>query len=130
TGVQTCALPIFDQALAAADAAQARLAAARARVQADRLRLEYTEVRAPDAGIISVRSAVEGALVQAGEELMRLQRQGRLEWRAQLIGAELARGAPGQVARGGLGGGEGDGRVRRGSPPGDPATRPRPGGLR
>lgn len=122
-GTEVLSEEAIDQALAAADAAQARLAAARARVQADRLRLEYTEVRAPDAGIISVRSAVEGALVQAGEELMRLQRQGRLEWRAQLIGAELARVAPGQVARVALGGVEVDGRVRRVSPQVDPATR-------
>src|SRR5690606_41568509 len=106
-------------------AGQALRAAARARMQADRLRLEYTEVRAPDAGIISVRSAVEGALVQAGEELMRLQRQGRLEWRAPLIGAELARGAPGPGARVALRGGAVDGPPRRGGPRVEPAPRRR-----
>ncbi|WP_051434527.1 efflux RND transporter periplasmic adaptor subunit [Desulfonatronum lacustre] len=114
----------LDQALSAADAAHARLAAARARVQADSLRLTYTEVRAPDEGVISVRPAVEGALVQAGAELMRLQRQGRLEWRAELPGPELAQVALGQPVRMALGGAQiVEGRVRRVSPQVDPHTR-------
>lgn len=114
----------IDQALAAGDAAQARLAAARARVQADMLRLNYTQVRAPDDGVISARSAVEGALVQAGAEIMRLQRQGRLEWRAELPGPELARVAPGQAVVVKLGGTQAiEGRVRMISPQVDPQSR-------
>ena len=114
----------IDQALAAGDAAQARLAAARARVQADRLRLAYTQVRAPDNGVISVRPAVEGALVQEGAEIMRLQRQGRLEWRAELPGPELARVAPGQTVVLKLGGTQAiEGRVRMISPQVDPQSR-------
>jgi RND family efflux transporter MFP subunit len=89
----------MEQALAANESAQARLAAARARVQADTLRLSYTQVRAPDHGVISARSAVEGALVQEGGEILRLQRQGRLEWRAELPDRDLAHVAPGQTVR-------------------------------
>ncbi|CAM4391534.1 MULTISPECIES: efflux RND transporter periplasmic adaptor subunit [Enterobacteriaceae] len=115
---------VIDQALAAGDAAQARLAAARARVQADTLRLAYTQVRAPDDGVISVRLAVEGALVQEGAEIMRLQRQGRLEWRAELPGPELARIAPGQTVRIAFGGTQSvEGRVRKISPQVDPQSR-------
>ncbi|MFX8218945.1 HlyD family efflux transporter periplasmic adaptor subunit, partial [Acinetobacter baumannii] len=79
----------IDQAVAAEAAGQARVAAAKARVQADELRLAYTQVRAPDDGVISARIATPGALVQPGQELFRLQRQGRLEWRAEVPGAEL-----------------------------------------
>ncbi|UCZ56385.1 efflux RND transporter periplasmic adaptor subunit [Desulfurispirillum indicum] len=114
----------LDQALSTAETAQARLAAARARVQADSLRLAYTEVRAPDEGVISARPAVEGALVQAGAELMRLQRQGRLEWRAELPGPELTQIAPGQAVRITFGAPQFvEGRVRRVSPQVDPHTR-------
>src|SRR5690606_20119558 len=63
-GTGVLSAQVIDQAVAAGDAAQARLAAARARVQADTLRLRYTQVRAPDDGVISARPAVEGALVQ------------------------------------------------------------------
>ncbi|RZT99903.1 RND family efflux transporter MFP subunit [Advenella incenata] len=123
-GTEALSAQDIDQALAAGDAAQARLAAARARVQADRLRLAYTKVRAPDNGVISVRPAVEGALVQVGAEIMRLQRQGRLEWRAQLPGPELGRVAPGQVVLLKLGGTQAiEGRVRMISPQVDPQSR-------
>ena len=123
-GTEILSAQAIDQALAAGDAAQARLAAARARVQADRLRLAYTQVRAPDNGVISVRPAVEGALVQEGAEIMRLQRQGRLEWRAELPGPELARVAPGQTVVLKLGGTQAiEGRVRMISPQVDPQSR-------
>jgi RND family efflux transporter MFP subunit len=114
----------IDQALAAGDAAQARLAAASARVQADTLRLAYTQVRAPDDGVISARPAVDGALVQAGAEIMRLQRQGRLEWRGELPGPELARVLPGQAVRIALSGMHTlEGRVRSVSTQVDPQSR-------
>lgn len=123
-GTEVLSAQAIDQALAAGDAAQARLAAARARVQADTLRLAYTQVRAPDDGVISARLAVEGALVQEGAEIMRLQRQGRLEWRAELPGPELARVAPGQTVVITLGGTQAiEGRVRMISPQVDPQSR-------
>jgi len=56
-------------------------------------------VRAPDAGVISARQATVGAVVGNGTELFRLIRQGRLEWRAEVTSAELARLAPGTPAR-------------------------------
>ncbi|MNM33063.1 Multidrug resistance protein MdtA precursor [compost metagenome] len=123
-GTEVLSAQAIDQALAAGDAAQARLAAARARVQGDTLRLAYTQVRAPDDGVISARLAVEGALVQEGAEIMRLQRQGRLEWRAELPGPELARVAPSQTVVIKPGGTQAiEGRVRMISPQVDPQSR-------
>ncbi|MBE4574223.1 hypothetical protein BOO36_10230 [Vibrio navarrensis] len=123
-GTEVLSAQAIDQALAAGDAAQARLAAAHARVQADTLRLTYTQVRAPYDGVISARPAVEGALVQEGAEIMRLQRQGRLEWRAELPGPELARVAPGQTVVIKPGGTQAiEGRVRMISPQVDPQSR-------
>lgn len=121
---ETLAIRAFEQAVAAAEMAEARLEAARARAQADQLRLDFTDVRAPDDGVISAVAAAEGALVHAGQEILRLQRQGRLEWRAELPGPDLARLAPGQSVRLALSGGEtAEGRVRRVSPQVDPLTR-------
>ncbi|KQW44942.1 MULTISPECIES: efflux RND transporter periplasmic adaptor subunit [unclassified Roseateles] len=114
----------IDQALAADAAAQARVAAAKARVQADQLRLSYTQITAPDDGVISARTAVPGALVQPGQELFRLQRQGRLEWRAEVPGPELSRLKPGQTVRVQPSGAPPvEGRVRRVAPQVDPQTR-------
>lgn len=112
-GSEALSAQAVDQALAAEAGAQARLASAKARVQADELRLAYTRITAPDDGLISSRAAVEGALVQPGQELFRLQRQGRLEWRAELPGAELARIKPGQAVRIAAGKTEVEGKVRR-----------------
>jgi multidrug efflux pump subunit AcrA (membrane-fusion protein) len=62
---------------------RARVAAAKATLAQQQLRLKYTQVVAPDSGIISARSATVGAVVGVGTELFRLIRQGRLEWRAE-----------------------------------------------
>ena len=51
--------------------AQARVQSARAAVGLGELRLAQTEVRAPDAGVISARQATLGAVVGAGSELFR-----------------------------------------------------------
>ena len=56
-------------------------------------------VVAPDDGIISARSATVGSLTQTGEELFRLIRGGRLEWRAEVTAGELARLQPGQPVK-------------------------------
>ena len=65
-----------------------------------------------------------GAVLPAGQELFRLIRGGRLEWRAEVAAAELARLAPGQAARITLAGGDAvDGRVRMLSPLVDVQTR-------
>ena len=75
--------------------AQARLAAARARLQAAELKMGKTAVLAPDDGVISASNAVVGSLTQSGQELFRLIRGGRLEWRAEVPAADLARIKPG-----------------------------------
>ena len=90
----------LSQALAAEAASVARVQSARAMVQLQSVRLAQTQVRAPDAGVISVRQATVGSVVGAGTELFRLIRQGRIEWRAEVTAAELGRiqvGAPVQI---------------------------------
>jgi HlyD family secretion protein len=86
------------QSLTAEQTALARLDAARARKQADEVRMAQTQVRAPDAGVISSRTATAGSLTQPGQELFRLIRGGRLEWRAEVTAAELERLRPGMTA--------------------------------
>lgn len=78
--------------------AAARLAAAKARLQSAELKMSKTGVLAPDDGVISARSATVGSLTQPGQELFRLIRGGRLEWRAEVPSADLLRVKPGQVA--------------------------------
>lgn len=63
---------------------------AQAALAAKRTQLRYTNVVAPDDGTISARSATLGAVVPAGEELFRLIRKDRLEWRGELTAAQLA----------------------------------------
>jgi RND family efflux transporter MFP subunit len=79
--------------------AAARVAAARATLSQQQLRLKYTQVVAPDSGIVSNRSATVGAVASVGTELFRMIRQGRLEWRAEVTAAELPRMKPGLKAR-------------------------------
>ena len=109
-------------ALASEAVALARVQSARAALALQQLRLAQTEVRAPDAGVISGRNATVGSV--AGTELFRLIRQGRLEWRAEVTAAELPRvrvGAPVRVqAASGL---ELQVRVRMLAPSADPQTR-------
>jgi RND family efflux transporter MFP subunit len=78
--------------------AQARLAAMQALETTQQLRLTQAAVLAPDDGVISSRSATLGAVLPAGEELFRLIRRGRLEWRAEVAAPDLARLRPGLVA--------------------------------
>jgi len=90
----------LSQTLAAEASAQARVQSARAMVQLQTVRLSQTQVRAPDAGVISARQATVGSVVGAGTELFRLIRQGRIEWRAEVTATEIGRirvGAPVQV---------------------------------
>lgn len=102
----------------------ARLAAARARLQAAEVKMGKTGVLAPDDGVISARGAVVGSLTQPGQELFRLIRGGRLEWRAEVHSAALARIASGgPVALVGPAGERVAGRVRSIAPSVDPNTR-------
>lgn len=88
----------INQYLTAEKAAVARLSAARARMQSEQLRMAQTLVRAPDDGVISARTATIGSLAQPGQELFRLIRGGRLEWRAEVSAADLGKLKPGMVA--------------------------------
>ncbi len=87
------------QTQTAADTALARLNAAKARLVSAELRRSKSIVVAPDDGIISARNATVGSLTQPGQELFRLIRRGRLEWRAEVTAAELSRLETGQPAR-------------------------------
>jgi HlyD family secretion protein len=78
--------------------AKARVESARARVRADEVRLAQTRIVAPDDGVISARWATEGAMAQPGQELFRLIRRGRLEWRAEVPSGDMARLKPGMEA--------------------------------
>lgn len=87
------------QYLSAERTARARLDAARAVEKTQRLRVAQTRIAAPDDGVISARSATVGAVLPAGQELFRLIRGGRLEWRAEVAATDLARLKPGQKVR-------------------------------
>lgn len=86
------------QALTAERTAQARLQAQQATLRLQELRSRQTQVLAPDEGLISARSATIGAVVPPGQELFRLIRQGRLEWRAEVASGDLPRIRAGQAA--------------------------------
>jgi RND family efflux transporter MFP subunit len=77
--------------------AKAKLASAKAQLTSQRLRLRYTRVVAIDDGVISARSATLGGVAVAGQELFRLIRQNRLEWRAEVTAAEMAQLTIGQT---------------------------------
>lgn len=79
--------------------AQARVQTAQAQVQAQQLRLKMTQVLAPDNGVISARGATVGAITGGGQELFRLVRGSRLEWRGEVIASELARLKPNMPVR-------------------------------
>jgi RND family efflux transporter MFP subunit len=104
--------------------ARARLDAARAVERTQQLRLVQTRIAAPDDGVISARAATVGAVVPAGQELFRLIRGGRLEWRAEVAAADLVKLKPGQKVRITPAGGDViEGRVRMLAPVIDIETR-------
>jgi RND family efflux transporter MFP subunit len=80
----------INQYLTAERTARARLEAQRAATRARQLRVSQTAVLAPDDGVISARSATVGAVLPAGQELFRMIRKGRLEWRAEVASSDLA----------------------------------------
>lgn len=112
------------QILTSERTAQARVQAQRAALAAQALRLKQAQVLAPDHGVISARTATVGAVVQPGQELFRLIRQGRLEWRAEVAASDLARIRAGQsVHLVPVGAAPMTGRVRMVAPTVDAATR-------
>ena len=110
--------------LTAGLSAAARVKSAQARVQLQEIRMRQTRVVAPDDGLVSARTATLGAVPQQGEELFRLIRQNRLEWRAEVPADDLLKIAAGQSVRLQLpGGATVEGTVRIAAPAIDAATR-------
>ena len=97
------------------DQAAATLRARQAAVETARRQLDYTQLRSPVAGVISVRLAEAGEVVPAGKAVLRVAELGRPWVRAYLNEADLVRvrlgqpaqvrvdGLPGQVLTGRLG---------------------------
>jgi len=71
----------------------------RALLESKRLQLAYTDVVAPDDGAVSARTATLGSVVNTGQELFRLVRQNRLEWRGEISAKQLGLISPGQTVR-------------------------------
>ena len=114
----------INQYLTAERTARARLDAQRAAAQMRQLKLTQTAVLAPDNGVISARSATVGAVLPVGQELFRMIRQGRLEWRAEVASSDMALIKPGvRVTVTPAGGAPIEGVVRMVAPTVDPQTR-------
>lgn len=88
----------LDTALANQRASAANLAASRAALAETQTRVNQATIRAPVSGLISSRSVTRGQIVQAGSELFRMVRDGRLELDAQIPEAELRLVRPGMTA--------------------------------
>lgn len=69
----------------------------RALLDTKRLQIRYTDVIAPDDGAISARTATVGSVANTGQELFRLVRQNRLEWRGEVSAKQIAQIQPGQT---------------------------------
>lgn len=128
----------LDELRAARTQSEARVGTARAARDGSALRRSFADLRAPASGIISKRLVQPGQVVAAGSELMRLIRDGRLEWRAELPAEQLGQVKPGDRIELRTRGGERvDGSVRAVTPGVDSETRtgtvyadlPQPGDL-
>ncbi len=129
----------LDELRAGVVQAQARLATTQAVRDGVQLKRDFASLRAPADGIISKRLVQPGQVVMAGAELLRMIRDGRLEWRAELNETDLARVQTGAVVRLQTADGKTvDGVVRAVSPGLDAGTRtgtlfadlPNPGNLK
>jgi RND family efflux transporter MFP subunit len=80
-------------------AAAAQVEVAKAELAAAELRLRYTRVLAPDDGIVTARNVSLGQISQAGDEMLRILRKGRVEWRAEVPEARLKEIRRGQRVR-------------------------------
>ncbi|MHA6884565.1 efflux RND transporter periplasmic adaptor subunit [Ralstonia pseudosolanacearum] len=97
---------------------------AKAQLRSTQLQLRYAEVIAPDDGVISARSATLGNVSNSGQELFRMIRQSRLEWRGELTAVQLAQIRAGQRIRLALPDGTAaEARVRQTAPSLDGQTR-------
>ena len=104
--------------------ARARVEVAKADLDSAELRLKYTRVTAPDDGIISARNVAVGQIASTGTELLRMVRQGRVEWRAEIPESRLRDIQIGQTVRlTTADGNQLEGKVRAISPTVDTSTR-------
>ena len=105
-------------------AAQARVEVAKAELEGAALRLRYAHVTAPDDGVISSRTVTVGQIAQAGAEMLRLVRKGRIEWRAEIPESRMREIKIGQsVALTTADGARIEGKVRTVAPTVESATR-------
>ncbi|MYM38620.1 efflux RND transporter periplasmic adaptor subunit [Duganella qianjiadongensis] len=108
----------------AEQSANARIASAKAALASQQLRMKYTRVIAPDNGVITARSATVGAVSGTGTELFRMILQSRLEWRAEVVAADLRQLKPGTTATvKAANGSEASGKIRMIAPTVDAQTR-------
>jgi RND family efflux transporter MFP subunit len=80
-------------------AKRAGVDSARADLDAAQLRLKFTDVTAPDDGVITSRTVTVGQIAQAGGEMLRLLRNNRIEWRGEVPESRIAELKAGQPAR-------------------------------
>lgn len=114
----------IQQYVTAEATAKARANSLKAQLRSSQVRLAQTKILAPDDGMISMRGATVGAVAQPGQELFRLIRKERLEWRADVAATELVRIQPGQTVQVTPAGGSAvAGTVRTVAPMVDAATR-------
>ena len=78
---------------------ETQMKTSRAQLEAKRVQLRYADIIAPDGGVISARNATLGAVATPNQELFRLIRQNRLEWRGELSARHLEAVKPGQEVR-------------------------------
>jgi RND family efflux transporter MFP subunit len=125
SGTQALSAQQIAQLLSAELQTQARVKAVQAQLRSAELRLQNTRIVAADDGMISSRNATVGAIAQVGQEMFRLIRQGRVEWRAEVPGDAMKNIAVGQdVKVFALGSGPAlMGKVRLVAPTVDPQTR-------
>jgi RND family efflux transporter MFP subunit len=135
---QLISISDLDELRATTTQAQAQLVTARASRDAAKLQRDFAQLRAPADGVISKRLIQPGQVVSAGSELLRLIRDGRLEWRAELPEDQLAHVAVGNAIALTYTGLQIHGRVRAVTPGVDAQTRtgtvyadlPEPGPLK
>ena len=112
------------QYLTAETTAAARAQSMSAQVRSQQLRLQQAQVLAPDDGVISVRNATVGAVLPVGQELFRMIRRNRLEWRGEVTATEFDKIRVGQrVEVIAANGARLEGRVRMLAPTIDPQAR-------
>lgn len=82
-----------------AKTAQAKLEAAQAQLKLQQIKLSYSEIKAPDDGVISSRTATTGSIIQNGSELFRMIKAGKLEWQAEINSNDMSKIKIGQHVR-------------------------------